>query len=126
MREEELWLLQAEHDLEAADHNLRGAFLDQCLVCWQQAAEKALKALYIATHRKVPPRIHDIEELASAVELAHALPPEVAALTRWYLEARCPDLADVPPYQKLEPGTAQAALGRTRDLVREVRRRLHV
>jgi len=124
MSEEEVWLLQAEHDLQAAEHNLRGGFLDHCLICCQQATEKALKALYIAKHRKAPPRMHDIQDLARAVELETSIPGQLVALTRWYLEARYPDVADVPPFQKLDVETAEAALAATRAFLGDARRRL--
>lgn len=125
MREEELWLVQAEHDLEAAEYNLGGGFLDQCLVCCQQATEKALKALYIARHRQAPPRSHDIERLARMVGLEQALPPELTGLTEWYMEARYPDMADAPAYQKVTSDIAEAALRETRTFLTETRDRLH-
>lgn len=121
MTEEEVWLVQAEHDLEVAEYNLRGKFYAQCLVNCQQATEKALKAIYIAKHRQAPPRIHDIRALGGLVG-RDDLAPVLIGLTRWYTEARYPDTADTPAYERATAEDARPAveatarfLGQTRD-----------
>lgn len=62
------WLSLAERDLEAA-HILSGQAGQMANACFhaQQAAEKALKALY-AFHGLIPPKTHDLDVLRGRLE----------------------------------------------------------
>ena len=42
------WLEQAEHDIEVAEYNFNGNMLDAAAFYSQQAAETALKSIYIS------------------------------------------------------------------------------
>jgi uncharacterized protein len=73
------WWRQAQADLQTAEITLQAG---QCYaVSWfaQQAAEKALKALYLERHGQLAPRTHDLGYFA--VELA--VPTLDPALTRF-------------------------------------------
>jgi len=53
------WLEQAEHDIEVAEYNLKGNMLDAAAFYSQQAAEKALKSLYILKLNELW-KVHDL------------------------------------------------------------------
>ena len=66
----------------------------------QQAAEKALKALYRERKDEDPPRIHDLVRLAQELRVSERWLPELDPLSRVYLVTRYPGEAanDEPPY----------------------------
>ena len=61
------WLEQAEHDIEVAEYNFDGNMLDAAAFYSQQAAEKALKSLYLLKFNKLW-RVHDLVRIAKRVE----------------------------------------------------------
>jgi len=87
------WLEQAQHDLEHARHDLTEGFHDWACFSAQQAAEKAVKALY--QHVGGEAWGH------SVMRLLQALPPEVGIteelvdcgriLDRFYIPTRYPN-----------------------------------
>jgi HEPN domain-containing protein len=92
------WLTRAKGDLAIARAPLpEGAFLEDLCFHAQQAAEKALKAVY--QHRGWTFRYtHDLEELIAGLkEKGLDLPPEVVeadALTSFAWESRYPGLSE--------------------------------
>ena len=62
------WLAKGDSDLATAAANASGSgpYDTGCFHC-QQAVEKYLKAI-LSLHGKVPPKIHDIQQLVKAVE----------------------------------------------------------
>ncbi|MBI2886275.1 MAG: HEPN domain-containing protein [Chloroflexi bacterium] len=57
--------MQSQEDLESAEATLEiGRYYVSSLLA-QQAAEKALKALFIQRKRSLPPRTHYLEELGT-------------------------------------------------------------
>jgi len=61
------WLEQAEHDIDVAEYNFDGNMLDAAAFYSQQAAEKALKSLYLSKFNKLW-RVHDLVRIAKRVE----------------------------------------------------------
>ena len=57
------WLEQAEHDIEVAEYNFNGNMLDAAAFYSQQAAEKALKSIYISEFNKLW-KVHDLVRIA--------------------------------------------------------------
>ena len=92
------WLVRAEGSLaQARQSKVKEAFWeDQCFLA-QQAAEKALKAIYQS--RGLPFRyIHDLEELGKGLEDAGIEVPshvkEAIVLTRYAVETRYPGIVE--------------------------------
>lgn len=113
MEETRAWLDQGERDLRLAGAAMREELYDRCLVCCQQAVEKALKALYIKRLLKAPPRTHDVSSLAEEVGVP-GLAPVLLDLTRWYMAGRYPDSpeareAETPTRQDAEKALEAAA-----------------
>lgn len=98
-----MWVRYAREDLVAAEAqlNLRSSH-EPRHVCFnaQQAAEKALKAIFVARQREFP-FTHDLNELADLLEpgdAAASTSAELTWLSRWAMQTRYPfaDEADWP------------------------------
>ncbi|MFH0982186.1 MAG: HEPN domain-containing protein, partial [Planctomycetota bacterium] len=90
------WLNRARSNLARAEHVFPGAYLEDLCFDAQQAAEKAVKAVFI--HRGIDfPYVHDLARLLSLLEEAGCKIPasvqKAEALTRFAVESRYPGLA---------------------------------
>ncbi|MBX5491740.1 MAG: HEPN domain-containing protein [Chloroflexi bacterium] len=109
----EVWLARARGDLALASVPLPpGGFYEDLCYHAQQAAEKALKALYI---RRGWPfrRVHDLGELLYGLRV-HGLPipdsvEEAVILTSYAVEARYPGLAEPVSAEEYEEAVRLAA-----------------
>lgn len=68
MREVEKWLKKAEKDLKRCEVCLANNDYEDCAFHAHQAAEKALKALYILKFKRLW-KIHDLEKLSLTLKL---------------------------------------------------------
>ena len=125
-REGARWLRQAEEDLDAAKKtaDVLGKHYLACFLA-QQAAEKALKAVFFARGAEQV-RGHSVAELCTAAEpfdadLA-AQRPRLAKLDRYYIPTRYPNgLSGGHPFEAFDAGDpaeavmlAEAAVGLAR------------
>jgi HEPN domain-containing protein/predicted nucleotidyltransferase len=87
------WLNRARSNLRRAAERSEGVYLEDLCYDAQQAAEKAIKAVFIACGLRFP-FVHDLDMLLTALEGAgQAVPPEVrgaAWLTRFARNPRYP------------------------------------
>jgi HEPN domain-containing protein len=97
--EVERWLEKAESDYEAAEFIFKSKYLYVAAFLAQQAAEKALKALYISKKGKLR-KTHELVELARDVDAPKELIAACASITPAYTATRYPDIADI--YDKEE------------------------
>lgn len=92
------WWRQATADLEVARFNLSGNHFYAASWFCQQAAEKALKALYIERNNVEAPRIHDLESLGEEVNVSWAVDRDLALINPVFAAVRYPDpVGDVAP-----------------------------
>jgi HEPN domain-containing protein len=110
----EQWVAQARYDFESARAMLESGRFLYVLFCCQQSVEKLLKAVIAAQTGELPPRTHNLVQLAS-----HAgLKPEenqvqlMRQLSEYYVQSRYPDameegFEDVPQHE------AAAAMAQT-------------
>lgn len=92
------WFDIAESDLKAARHSLESKDYYVCAFLAQQAAEKALKAVFLNMHKDAPPKIHDLEFLAEKVKAPEEIIMESIKLGRTYLISRYPGTgAEIAP-----------------------------
>lgn len=90
MREEvNEWLDKAEHDLDTAEVNLNNERFDAAAFFAHQAAEKALKALYILKYKRLW-KIHDLVELGRKINLPQGILQACDALNPHYIDTRYP------------------------------------
>ncbi|MBI2844693.1 MAG: HEPN domain-containing protein [Armatimonadetes bacterium] len=85
------WLEQADLDLTAAANLLEDGPYPHSALFSQQAAEKALKALYIFVRGQTPPRTHDVGKLASDLGAPAALAAAAEPMLEDYIASRYPD-----------------------------------
>ncbi|MBI4499430.1 MAG: HEPN domain-containing protein [Chloroflexi bacterium] len=87
------WLAQAERDLEVARHLLEGGFYEWACFVAQQAAEKAVKALYQHLHGEAWG--HAVTVLLESLPEEHHPPADLVekakALDRYYIQPRYPN-----------------------------------
>ncbi|MBI4335136.1 MAG: HEPN domain-containing protein [Candidatus Omnitrophica bacterium] len=91
------WLTQAERDLEQAKHSLEDAIYEWACFCAQQAAEKAIKAVYERLHGDAWG--HSVSKLLAGLP-RDSKPPEglidkAIVLDRYYIQTRYPNGFDV-------------------------------
>ena len=77
------WFEKAKSDLITAEYNLDGNMLDAAAFYSQQAAEKALKALYIERFNELW-KIHDLVRLAKKINAPVKITELCAKITPAY------------------------------------------
>ena len=92
------WLRWADEDLVAAKHSAAYADVAPRVACGlaQQAAEKAIKALLVASDMD-PPKSHNLLRLARMLtedRVRLLLEVDLEELTRWAIEGRYPEDLD--------------------------------
>ncbi len=108
----EPWWEQAQADLEASRWKIQGNHYDVAAERAQQAAEKALKALYIEQNDALAPYVHDLDQLG---RLVGGAPPSVqadlTALNPAFVLSRYPAPGTtIPPTRLVDVGAATAYL----------------
>lgn len=91
------WMRQAEHDFALVEALIEAGGHDAAAFYAQQAAEKALKAVYMARVRKEPRRTHDLVSLMHDLDAPQALAVGARKLTLDYQITRYPDMGDSVP-----------------------------
>lgn len=124
----EKWLNVAESDLETAEFCFGGKRYLWSLFMCQQAIEKALKSLYIDIYEEIPPKKHDLIELAEMVNLLKECPEETKdlfrRLTRYYIKTRYPE--HIEDLSKNADGhTTEALLNRTKEVFKWIKEKLN-
>ena len=128
-REALLWLRAAEEDLvDARDALERGRWFRAAFYA-QQAAEKALKALFFVVRREEPPRIHTVTELyrmlaEAGFRLPAGLEEQLYVLNKYYTVTRYPDAANGLPSESVDRLEAERAVRIAEGVVEAARRRL--
>ena len=91
MKEEiKRWIEKAKKDLDTAGYLLKGKRYDECSLFCQQSVEKALKAILLNKTNQII-RIHNLNILATKVNLPENLRGLCEELTMVYLITRYPD-----------------------------------
>lgn len=90
------WLNRARSNLVRASNVAAGVYLEDLCFDGQQAAEKAIKAVFI--HRSQPfPYTHNLKDLLDRLECCGVKVPKYVfkaqELTRFAVVARCPEAA---------------------------------
>jgi HEPN domain-containing protein len=111
-------------DLQAADVNLPAGIFFVASWLSQQAAEKALKALFLERSGSLPPRTHDLRMPAAQVRAPTALRPDVDALVPIFDLTRYPTPAGVAPVDAITPNAARSDVDAARNVVGWVRHEL--
>jgi HEPN domain-containing protein len=112
--ETEPWWRQAQADLHAAE--LNGEIALYFVVTWlaQQAAEKALKALYIEWRGEEPPRTHAVQYLGRELVVPPTVQVDLDSLAPAFGEARDPPAGGPAPADSIEESVAERYLAAAR------------
>ncbi len=114
----EQWADRARYDLETARAMLDSERFLYVLFCCQQAIEKMLKGVIAARTGELPPRLHNLMQLAKHV----GVKPEVSQarlmreLSEYYFQSRYPDTMEAA-FSDVSAETAREALDQTEAVV---------
>ncbi|MEK6961114.1 MAG: HEPN domain-containing protein [Nanoarchaeota archaeon] len=118
------WMEQAEADLKAANDNIttKNYFVTANLS--QQAAEKALKALYLKKEKRTPPKIHDVVDLARTLGAPENIIKTLSFLTPAYLQSKYPGAAPEIPVRYFSLEKSKRLLTLAQEVVQWTKSRL--
>ncbi|MCX7667429.1 MAG: HEPN domain-containing protein [Atribacterota bacterium] len=114
------WFLQAKRDCEKAALDFEHGFYEWCCFTAQQAAEKALKALYYRMNQSV--RGHSLIRMLEGLSSRMAIPEELyhraRVLDRYYQEALYPNgFPEGSPFEFFDAQIAKEALDAARAIL---------
>jgi len=128
VREEaRLFWEQAVEDLKTAKVLLDNNRFYAAAFFSHQAAEKALKALYIETKREIPPRTHSLIRLVRELGISEEEIVDAAIdLTPEYIVARYPDAANEVPAKTYNRRIAEECFLRAKKVIKYCAKRLRI
>jgi len=119
MDEFQIWIQKAEQELDTAKYNFKGNQFSASLFFSQQAAEKALKALYIKINKELL-KTHDLSTLAKKLDAPKDIIQLCNSLSPAYQSTRYPDIV-----QKEDKGEeAKELLKSAEEIVQWVKKKL--
>ena len=118
------WMEQAEHDLEVARGNRDNGWHDTSVVQSQQAAEKAVKALWMRCHKRLPQRTHAVNQVAREVDAPSEVVAAGTRLARAYFASRYPGMGPAPPFRSISADEADGRLRDAEEIMAWVKQRL--
>ena len=88
----EQWLEKAQYDIDTARAMLKTERYVYVIFCCQQAIEKSLKAIIADRTKEMPPRLHNLLELATiaGVDPGKDRSALMRSLTNFYIHSRYP------------------------------------
>lgn len=116
-------LKQIENDLDTARLLLNHRKYSDSVFHSQQAAEKALKTLYLHEKREIP-FTHNLVKLARELRLAKGILKGARELTPDYITTRYVDAANGVPAEMYDRESADLHYGYAEEIVTCVRKRL--
>ena len=87
----ELWVSKARRNLEMAEGAVSLGHWESCVFWCEQAVEVYLKALFLATRRRTPPRTHHVVDLGAELGLPADLREDLVLAEEDYMAVRYPD-----------------------------------
>jgi len=114
---------QAREDLDTADKLLSVEKYYASVFFSEQAAEKALKVMYLEIKRRVA-FTHDLTDLAEELGAPENVSHAAAELSPDYLTTRYPDAANAVPAKLYDAASAEMHLGLSREVLQWVKAEL--
>ncbi len=108
--EAQAWWELAEADLESAKVNLTAGRFYIAAFLSQQCVEKGLKAVWIRRQREMPPKTHNLLDLAEELSAYSRFETALLRLNPLYVTTRYPDAANGVPARMYNEEIAQARL----------------
>ena len=114
----EQWWEQAQADLRVAGALLATGDFFAVSFHAHEAAEKAIKALYIERRNRLPPRIHDLRLLGTEVGVPASIQSDLAIVFPAFGLSRYPDNTGVAPVHRVTESAARDHLEAARRVLR--------
>lgn len=108
--EAQAWWEEAQAELDGGRHLLESKDYHLCAFMCQQAVEKALKAVWLHKRRALPPKTHDLTDLATELGAPDTLASALLTLTPLFATTRYPDAANGVPARMFNEEIATARL----------------
>ena len=118
------WLEQAKADFKTAKDNITNKNYYASVMFSQQAAEKAIKSLYILLKNKLPPRIHDLVELCRLVSAPENVILVSGKLTVTYLPSHYPGVAPQIPAKFYDERKARLHLKEAEEILQWTKKQI--
>lgn len=126
MREEvKNWMRQGDADLKTAKDNIKTENFYASVLFAQQAAEKYLKAFYIATKRELI-QTHNLVKLARTLQAPSSIMNASAELTPDYIGTRYPNASTGIPADHYTKKIAQKHLSFAKEVIRWVKKEMEI
>ena len=118
MKEEvERWWEQALADLDAAKKNIGIKIYYLSVQCSHQAAEKALKALFIKKFNKMPEKTHNLIKLGNEVNIPKKYFRGLYELNPEYIPSRYPDASVITPVRDYDEASAKLHFHEAKEVI---------
>lgn len=125
MKEEvKRWMEQALADLNAAKKNITIKIFYLSVQCSHQAAEKALKALFIKEYNKIPEKTHDLIKLGRKVNIPQNYFEALYELNPEWILTRYPDVATATPVRSYDQASAKLHYEKAQDIVKWTKKQI--
>ncbi len=114
------WYRQAKRDLSKAELDYEHAYYEWCCFTCHQAAEKAVKALYL--HLNMNVRGHSLTKLLGAlkdqIDITEEIMDAARRIDRFYIESRYPNgFPEGSPYDFFSISIAEQAINDCREII---------
>ena len=117
------WWKQAQSDLKKAEVLYHSKDYDGVAFYSQQAVEKGLKALYIFSFGKNPPKVHDLTLLCDQLGgIPESIRLIAEKLTPSYIFARYPDASSKIPAELYSNGQAKSFLNLAKEALEWIKK----
>jgi HEPN domain-containing protein len=123
-KEAENFLSQAESDLRNAKLLFENEAYDLVAFLSHQIAEKAIKAYLIKKKNELPPKTHNLKELADAAGVPIKISLYLRDLTPHYIVSRYPDASNGIPAELYTKQTARDLLEKATEVLKWVKEML--
>ncbi|MBM3309620.1 MAG: HEPN domain-containing protein [Candidatus Altiarchaeales archaeon] len=114
----ERWILQAKEELDTAKVSLNAGKWFAAAFWSQQAAEKALKALFIIKKKESPGPTHSLTYLGRELKVPNEYYGLLRELTKEYYMSRYPDASEDVPYQMYTKEDAESYVKSCGELIK--------
>ena len=118
------WLGMAERELEDARVALADGLFQMVAFFSHQIAEASLKALWIREADGLPPRTHDLLDMAEQLQAPEVVLGAARDLNTLYSDTRYPDVANGNPARNYDKSNAIRALAGAEEVFEWCSRRL--
>ncbi|MBS3061601.1 MAG: HEPN domain-containing protein [Candidatus Diapherotrites archaeon] len=123
-REIEIWMEQAQIDLQAAESNYKTKYYYVCAFLCQQAVEKAMKAVFMFQKNQSPPNLHNLRELGELIGVPENLLSKARKLSRDFIISRYPDAAGDLPAKTYDEKITKEILMDAKELITWLEKKL--